>query len=442
MMRFGIIVLAGSLLILLHCKHESAGSALEGIQAPDAEGLGMTFVSALPAVVAHEAIQNLPLIAAVSNPDKTVAGIRELPVVIRCQSAGNQESRCELSYTGPEVKLNLTEFFFHTMAGTAFARRGCTQPGCVQEPLRIHWRSRSFATAEGKNRYEIDVCRIDGLEAGITLGGGFTFLTKRLNDLSYKPKINGFRATIEEMQAPGPLFDDYGFALLDSAGKQKVGPTTDYRIVEAYAGAGPVGPFPTDDCLLSGGSFATPAVVVGASSLAAGKLPDKALATAPGKLVKFLADVTDHLAAAAKGADMAISLRCRDTSPGPICAITYRGPEITIPLPSYITGVCSANVVVQRECRNLLCRRLDSAEVKLATFIRGGAELLEVCSMKGMELTSMKKLPWQDRILGAPDLAGAMVTVDTSGGAPILSKFRVGIGGFGDYPTSHCELGP
>ena len=76
----------------------------------------------------------------------------------------------------------------------------------------------------------------------------------------------------------------------------------------------------------------------------------------------------------------------------------------------------------------------------MTTYMKDGFEILEACSMKGTEMINYKKFPLQDRLVGVPDLTGMVLGIDLSGSEPVLSKFRLGTAGFGNYPTARCSF--
>lgn len=172
--------------------------------------------------------------------------------------------------------------------------------------------------------------------------------------------------------------------------------------------------------------------------------------------MKFAIDVTQHLALASCGQSMSISVKCQSLPNRPVCEIRYQGPQLTVPIPRYITGIFNAEMILLRRGKNPGSRRPQEAEMKITAYQEGPLETIEICSASGMEAQNLKKLPLQTRLMGAPDVKGLILRIDPRNssldGNPhdprkvpsaVLKSFHVGFGipGFGGkFPTDRCNF--
>ncbi len=457
-MRFSklALVCAGTIIsaATLQCRHSNSPSSAQGLGTPTSEGLPITFSSALPAQMAAEAYRNLPLIVAASDPSGGPR--RTLPVTIQCESHGIGENHCLMRYDGPEVKMNLGSFLFGTMAGHVVLSKGCTIGNCGDKSFQMWWRSVSRKSNEGKAIYDFEVCDIRGLEAKIGTKSTddwkapFDYLGQLISSVGYLPEVHGLRVSVEEFEDQIPAYDDQGRPKLNSSGKQALEPMTNYKPIAAYAGIGPLGAFPNSHCQLRGeraDSRFRETTDMDASEGNIRNLPKSLTHRVPAGQVKMLHDVFSYLVNESSGKTIAASIQCQNQGSRSNCEIKYRGPELKIPIPKYLTGAVDAQLVILRQCRNVGCSQRDESTVKLSAFQSGGLNVLEVCSLTGVELApNPTYFPGFGTQLGIPDVhgAGMWMTPTTTPSDEItesaLTKVILGVGSIGKYPTSDCDL--
>ena len=126
-----------------------------------------------------------------------------------------------------------------------------------------------------------------------------------------------------------------------------------------------------------------------------------------------------------------------------------RGPELTVPVPKYLTGAVDAAIKILRQCNNPGCRQVDEAVINLAAYPQGAEQVLEVCSMTGVELApSPRYFPGLGSALGMPDVPGIIMVIKPGSPAEspseptsaTFSKVVFSVGGIGKYPTRDCDL--
>jgi hypothetical protein len=180
-------------------------------------------------------------------------------------------------------------------------------------------------------------------------------------------------------------------------------------------------------------------------------LPSSQLDAVPGNFVKFAYDVSSHMARESRGESMKITMRCQDIPGKPVCEMRYKGPMVTIPVPKYITGIFDSEVQVLRKCQNPGCKQETESVVTMTTYKTDQLETIEMCSTTGMELSTLKKLPFQHRFAGAPDIKGMILRIDPGvpgqsgdkkgpipGSTATLKSLHIGLSGIGKYPTTRC----
>lgn len=421
-----------------------------GLGAPTSEGVPIQFVSDLPAGVARELYRNLAELARASSPTGRFSDIQDLPFSMTCHNFSGDETRCRLVYSGPEIKLKVAEFLFQTMAGNITLARGCTGSNC-KNPFKVWWRTKP-RREKGKQLYDFEVCQIKGLEASVATNERFAVLGNVMDSMVGQPHIHGFSVTIEEISRLGPKYEPNGTPVLDSTGKQELELKTDYRVIAAQAGLGPIGNFPHPGCNLSDDN---PSDVVANARRGMGQdlgnVPPGVLESAPGRLVKVAMDVNAYVGKTSSGQAMKFNMRCQPRSDQPVCEMRYQGPPVTFPIPAYVTGIFDGAVEFLRPCRNPGCRQYDEVNVKLAAYAKDGLEHIEVCSIQGAELFTKARLPWQERIIGMPDLKGIKLAMDPGPGRddpadpisrrkPVLKEFYMGVSNIGPFPTPNCEF--
>lgn len=445
---------AALVFVALSCRTPSGAppTELDGVGMPTEEGIPISFASDIPGQVGHEMYKNLSLLVAASNPDGVFKNIHPLDFAIACEPSSPNENHCRVVYKGPEIKLKVSDLMFRSMSGNVFVRRGCKDKGCEKPPMKMWWRSISRQLPSGEKAFDLEVCDIRGLEAGISVNTPFAIGSQILDKINYKPDIKGFRATIVESSTLVPMTDDQGRPLRNPDGSTKLEETRTYKAQSLQAGLGPIGPFPTAKCLLKDDNedafFKNQKTPHDSKDLI---LTSSQLSAVPGNFVKFAHDVTDHMARESKGQSMNIAMRCQDLPNRPVCEMRYTGPMVTIPIPKYITGIFDAEVQVLRKCRNPGCKQQSESVVAMTAYKTDQLETIEICSVTGMELSTLKKLPLQQRLVGVPDIKGMILRIDpgtpSSDSDPrnpipetsaTLKSAHIGVSGIGQYPTSRC----
>ena len=444
----GAAIVALLALAALSCKHvdEKGASETEGLSMPDSKGIGLTFISPIPQQLLGGVVDNLPLLAQAANPGGAGSEMKQIAQKIRCESPRGGEMRCRLTYSGPELKLKLSQLLFNTMAGAVWLRRGCQDAKCAQPPAKVWWRTVARDTGNERREYDVEVCRIDGLEAGVGGSERFNFIGKVLDKVGYKPHVNGFKVTVEPYEREVPALTEEGAPKTDPNGKAMVEKITDYRAKSAFGGLGPVGPFPNKDCALSDDADGDRLKTSPSQEQAGlGRVPGVLLSQVPGALVKVASDMIAFLGHESSGKDLNIDLQCQNIPGKPVCHMVYRGPEVYVPIPRAITGMPDTELRILRRCRNPGCTQRNEAKVTLTTYRQGEDSIVEACSLSGMELSPRIKFPGQERIVGVPDLKGQIATLGPPSGEGLnrtfeLKSFRLGINKFGNYPTKNCEF--
>ena len=459
-MRLHRLALGGAIAMIttavIQCRHSSPSSSTPtAIGMPTAEGLPLTFVSNLPAHMASELYKNLPFIAAASNP--AVGQRRDLPVRIQCEAFHQAENHCRMTYQGPEIRMQLAAFLFGTMSGNVTVSKGCQGPSCTSNQFSVWWRTVARQSNTGDRIYDFEVCDIRGLEASVASAstdhnGPFDYLGQLLSSVAYVPSVNGLRVTVEEHEESVPAFDERGQPKLGSNGKPETTLIRQYRPIAAFAGIGPIGGFPNSHCQLRGeGPDARFRDTTQMDRTAANinSLPKQMAEKIPAGYIRLGHDVVSELVKQSEGKRLQVNLTCLNERAKSTCNMTYRGPELTLPIPSYITGAVDAQVKVLRDCQNFGCTTRDEAVLKMATYPQGKNQAIEVCSMTGVELApDPKYFPGYSQKLGIPDIHGMFVLVNPNGQPaeaglppkPLLSKAILGIGNIGIFPTNHCEI--
>ena len=328
--------------------------------------------------------------------------------------------------------------------------RRCGGAGC-DNPFKMWWRTKPRRD-NGKQLYDFEVCQIKGVEAGVGPSERFAVLGQILDNVMGQPQVKGFGVTIEEFSRMAPKFDASGAPVLDAQGKQVTDAMLDYRVVGAQAGVGMIGNFPHPGCNLSDDEAGD--VVASKRSGPGqdlGNVPAALLTSAPGRLVKVAMDINAYVGKTSSGQAMKFNMRCQSQPDHPVCEMRYQGPPVTFPVPSYITGIFDGTVEFLRPCRNPGCRQYNEVIAKMTAYAKGGLEHIELCSIQGAEVFTKMRLPWQDRIVGMPDLKGVKLALDPgpgkddpmnplSTGKPVLKEFFMGVSNIGPFPTDHCEF--
>ena len=457
-MRLRRLALGGAIAMItaavIQCRHSSS-STPTAIGTPTAEGLPITFVSNLPAEMTAELYKNLPFIAAASNP--AVGQRRDLPVRIQCEAFNRTENHCRMTYQGPEIRMQLAAFLFGTMSGNVTVSKGCQGTFCTSNPFSVWWRTKARQTNSGDRIYDFEVCDIRGLEASVDSittdhTGPFDHLGQLLSSVAYVPTINGLRVSVAEHEESVPAFDERGLPKLDVNGKPETTLIRQYRPIAAFAGVGPIGAFPNSRCQLRGeGPDARfrDTTQMDRTATNINSLPKMAAEKIPVGYIRLSHDVVSELVKQSDGKRLQFNLTCLNQKPKSTCNITYRGPELTIPIPSYITGAVDAQVKILRECKNFGCKTRDEALIKLTAYPTGSNQALEVCSMTGVELApDPKYFPGVSQHMGIPDIHGILMLINPDGRPletglppkPLLTKAILGIGNIGIFPTNHCEI--
>ena len=431
-------------------KDYASGPELRGLGVPSDEGVPINFVSDLPAGLAHELYRNFGNLARASSVNGRFQDIKELPFAMTCENFPGDETRCRLVYNGPEIKVKLADLLFQTMAGNVALARRCGGAGC-NNPFKMWWRTKSRQD-KGKQLYDFEVCQIKGAEAGIGSGERFAVLGKVLDSILGQPLIKGFSVTIEEYSRMAPKFDARGVAVLDAQGKPVTDSMRDYRVIAAQAGLGAIGDFPHPGCGLSDDD---PSDVVARAGDGLGKnfgeIPASLLEAAPGRLVKVVMDVNAYVGKTSSGQTMKFNTRCQSHADQPVCEMRYQGPPLTLPVPSYVTGIFDGTVEFLRPCRNPGCRQYTEVVSKMTAYAKNGLEYIEICSLQGAEIFTKMRFPWQERIVGMPDLKGIKLALDPGPGKddpkspfsarkPVLKEFYMGVSNIGPFPTTNCEF--
>jgi len=457
-MRVPKLVLVGAAAVAvsfaLQCRHANPASTAQGLGMPTSEGLPITFSSTLPAQMAAEAYRNFPYLVAASDPSGGPQ--RTLPVSIKCENYSPGEQHCHLSYEGPEMKMALGSFLFGTMAGHVVLSKDCNDGSCGDNKFQMWWRTVARRGAEGQPVYDFEVCDIRGLEAKIgTKSAGewkapFDYLGQLISSVGYLPEVHGLRVSVEEFEDTVPAYNESGRPKLASDGKQIMEPMRNYRPIAAYAGIGPIGAFPNSHCQLKGeqaNARYRDTTEMDASEGNIRRLPKAMAQKIPAGQVKLMHDVLSYVAKQSSSKPIAASIRCQNKAPRHHCQINYRGPELHMPIPKYLTGAVDAQIIVLRQCQNLGCQQKDESVIKLAAYPAGALHVLEVCSMTGVELApDPAYFPGFGRQLGIPDVHGAsiwMTPTSTSTEeitASSLIKLLLGVGSIGKYPTPACDL--
>lgn len=443
-----------ALLNLTTCRHvqenNSNNDELKGLGLPTENGIPIKFVSNLPATVAHEFFRNIELVAQASSPNGRYDEMRTLSFNIKCGKYSGDETRCRLIYSGPEIKLKLAEFLFGTMAGNVVVAKGCKGANC-NNPFKMWWRS-SPRYQHGKPVFDFEVCQIKGLEATIGSGQRFSVLGTAMDKIVGMPQLKGLAVTIEEFKTQGPKFDANGEIVVDSAGNPEDEDKLDYRVIDAQAGFAGIGNFPRAGCNLPDDAredHITSRSIVQQDSII--KAPASLLAAAPGRLIKFAIDINDYMGTTSSDQAMDISMTCQSIPGHPVCEVHYKGPQFSFPIPNYVTGIFDGSVEFLRKCTNPGCKQYEKAKFKLGAYTQNGLENIEICSMEGAELITKKRLPWQERLTGMPDLKGMMLSIDPRNqqmqgksnqafAEPIMVDFYMGVANIGPFPTNNCEF--
>jgi hypothetical protein len=442
------------LLVAVSCRTPSGDtpSDVDGVGVPTEEGIPISFISNLPAQVGHELYQNLALLVASSNPDGLFKNIRPMDISIACEAASPGENHCRLIYDGPEIKLKLSDLLFRSMSGNAYVRRGCKGQGCEKPPMKMWWRTLAKTSPTGEQAYDFEVCDIRGLEAGVSVNTPFALGAEILDKINYKPDIKGFRATILEAKTLVPITDDQGRPIASAGGSAKLEESITYKALSLQAGFGPIGPYPTANCLLKDDKeeafFKKQKPSRDSKDV---PLSPSQLANVPGNFVKFAYDITGHMTRESSGQAMTINMKCQDIPNKPVCEMRYKGPTVTIPIPKYITGIFDSEVQVLRKCENPGCKQKTEAVVTMTAYKTDQLETIEMCAVSGMEISTLKKLPYQERVLGAPDIKGMIMRIDPGsedrpndakdpipGSSATLKSLHLGLSGVGQYPTTRC----
>lgn len=450
-----LIKAAALFVILANCRHgqqhADSGNQLQGVGLPTPDGIPINFISQLPATVAHELFRNIELIAQASSPNGKFADMRELPITVKCGRFSGDETRCRLVYSGPEINLKLADFLFDTMAGNVVVAKGCKGPGCPNA-FKMWWRS-TARYQHGKPVFDFEVCQIKGLEAELGVNQRFSVLGTAIDRVVGIPQLKGLAVTVEEYKTSGPKFEPNGNIALDENGYPIDEEKIDYRVIDAQAGFAGIGNFPRAGCNLpddkSEDQIPSRSVFQPDSII---KAPVTMLESAPGRFVKLAVDINDYMGKTSGNNPMNISMLCQSIPGHPVCEIRYRGPQFSFPIPSYITGIFDGSVEFLRKCKNPGCKQYEEAKFKLGAYTKDGLEYLEICSMEGAELITKRRLPWQDRLTGMPDIKGMMLSIDPraqsneresfkeANAEPIMVDFYMGIANVGPFPNSNCEF--
>ena len=456
--KFSHVLCIIFLILPLSCRTwapQETESVTVGLGKPTAEGVPISFRSNLPARVGHEIFKNLEFLAEASTPDSKLVNMRPLDFEIICESASSQEHRCRLTYTGPEIKLKLAEFLFRSMAGSVYVRRGCKDRNCETPPLQLWWRAVHRHGDGFPQEFDFEICDIRGLEAGIGVQMPFAFGMEFLEKVSYRPEILGFKATIASSFTEVVKTDD------DGQPTAAAGPPQHER-VESFvgkslgAGLGPLGGFPNNHCWLDEDRKRLGFKLHPQKKEWTLPVSAQMLESVPANFIKFLFDATRHLAKASCGQKMAVTLRCQNVPLRSVCEIRYQGPQLTLPIPRYMTGIFNAEIVFLRDGKNLGTKKRKEAVIQLAAYREDHFETIEMCSASGIEIQNVRKFPLQNRLFGAPDIKGMILRFDpkvlASGGVSqdprqeppsVLKTFHMGLGikGLGGrYPTNRCEF--
>lgn len=435
-------VMLGLLVISSACKHnEPDASAINAVEkAATQDGIPLKIVKQKPAEFILEMIESVAHLAQASDPDGKPGLVSDLPFEIDCEAFAESEEHCRLTYRGRELQLNLTQSFFNTLSGAVFARRGCLSNDCQVEPLRMWMKGRSFLGPQGKKNYEFKVCRIEGLEVGVNLDTPFRFLSKLYSSWTYKPDIHGFSAVVEENPTTVPVYDANGDLTLEQNGQALMEPGFDYNVLKAFAGIGPIGPFPSGDCSLHS-EIALNLPIATEASRESWPLPEAWLTNASGELVKFARDTLQGINSSASGETLKFNLRCLNHPDTPSCELAYKGPSLIIPIKKEMTGISNFEIGILRKCSSPGCQQREEAHIKFRAVKSQATSIMEICSIKGIEVINAKKIPFQSQIFGQPDLKGASLKVDTTvPNKPTIKSINLGISVFGSFPNSNCDL--
>lgn len=435
-------IIVSFLVLSSACKHNEPDASAISAAEKDAtlEGIPLKIVKQKPAEIILEMIESVAHLAKASDPDGKPGSSTDLPFEIDCEPFAGGEDHCRLTYRGRELQLNLTQFFFNTLSGGVFARRGCLSRDCPVEPLRMWMKTRSYLSPQGKKNYEFKVCRIEGLEVGVNLKTPFRFLSKFYSAWTYKPDIHGFSAIVEEQSTSVPVYDANGDLKLTQNGKAVMEPGLGYKLIKAFAGIGPIGPFPSGDCSLHS-EVALNLPIAKEAPQESWQLPEAWLTNAPGQLVKFASETLQGISSSASGETLKLNLRCLNHPDSPTCELTYKGPSLIIPIKEEMTGISSIDMSILRKCSSPGCQQKNEAQIKFRAVKSQATSIMEICSVKGIEVINAKKIPFESQIFGQPDLKGASLKVDTSvANKPTIKSINLGISYFGKFPNSNCDL--
>ena len=409
------------------------------------DGIPINFTSSFTPNLVHAIATNIPHLL---NATKLAQKHNQLPpgVDLRCETLDDQETRCLLQYNSQEIKVRADDLFFGAVGGTLTVRKGCNKDSCDVPKAKVWWRTIKSELAGNENEYTLEVCNIEGVRLGLGFSGPLKAATSLLGKLINAPQLNGMKVKVESYQGIGPLFTEYGYPLLDELGTRIFGPKTKYKTTSVHMGLGPVGGFPNKNCALienpSQSSRDESDFKVNAVEDYNGGLPSRTYEDISGASIRYATEITNYLGKDSNSELMSINASCTEQSRATNCSLTYEGPALSIPLPKYITGVFDARVELVRSCTNLGCSQQDNVDVELSVLKKGRLTVAEICKITGIEASNLNSFPFQERLLGKPDITGLKIALDPTGskdGGPSFQEFRLGIGHFGKYPNNRCQ---
>ena len=414
---------------------------------PNEEGIALAFATTWVPNIVQAITDNVGILVEASKVAER-SGQDDLGLALECENLGEDETRCMIELASSQLRVQAEDFMFGLVGGVAFLRRGCTSMPCEEPTTKIWWRTLKETTSDGRDAFTLEVCNIEGLEVGLGFSGPLKTIGSALGKFVKGLELKGMRIKAESYRDVSIQYDAYGVPLRDQDGDYIASYKTAYKTTSVHVGAASIGGFPNRNCNLE-----NPRIMserdedefkddVNAEDQG-GLIPEFTYDKISGEAVRFAVDTTRYISDDAESELLGLSLFCKSFDTQDSCRLAYNGPDLTIPIPQYITGVIDAKVVVNRQCGNLGCQAAERAVARLAIYNDGPLKVLELCEIKGIEASSLNTFPLQEKLFGMPDINGLKIAIAPFGRddkGPLLDEFRLGISRFGDYPSGNCMI--
>lgn len=416
-------------------------------QLPNEQGIALAFATTWVPNIVQAVTDNVGMLAEASEIAAR-GGQDDLGLSLECENIDEDETRCMMEFESSQLRLKAKDFLFGLVGGVAFLRRGCDSLPCEEPSTKIWWRTLKEKTSGGRDKFTLEVCNIEGVEVGLGFSGPLESIASTLGKFVKGVELKGLRIKAESYLDVTAQYDAYGVPLRDENGNYIASYKTSYKTTSVHVGAAAIGGFPNSNCNLENPRILSERDVDDFKDEFSveewgGLIPKFTYAKISGDAVKFAADTTRYISNDAENELLDLSLFCKKFDSQESCKLDYQGPDLTVPIPKYITGILDAKVVVNRQCGNLGCKPADKAGARLAVYNDGPLKVLELCEINGIEASNLKSFPLQEKLFGLPDVRGLKIAIEPLARAdkgPLLDEFRIGISKFGEYPSDNCMI--